>query len=103
MWNELLVDGMADVLMGSQISWSGNLPVKLRPLKKLIGGVSVSVGYVKIHTHNGKFLRQRTYVLTWNIINIDLLVEEGTNNTFVLLTCLSRIATRRRHDNSTNA
>jgi hypothetical protein len=94
---------MADISMGSQISQSGNPPVKLRPLKNLIGGVPVSVGYVKIHTHNGRFLRQRTYVLTWNIINIDLLVEEGMNNTFVLLTCLSRISTRRRQDNSTNA
>jgi hypothetical protein len=98
-----LVDEMADVSMGSQISWSDNPPVKLRPLKNLLGGVPVSVGYVKIHTHHGRFLHQWTYVLTWNIININLLVEEGTNNTFVLLSCLSRISTRRRHDNSTNA
>jgi hypothetical protein len=94
---------MADVSTGSQISRSGNPPVKLKPLKNLLGGVPVFVGYVEIHTHDGRFLHQQTYVLTWNIINIDLLVEEGTNDTFVLLTCLSRISTRRRHDNSTNA
>jgi hypothetical protein len=88
---------MADVSTGSEISRSADPPVKLRPLKNLIGGVPVSVGYVKIYTHDGRFLCQRTYMLTWNIVNIDLLIEESTNDTFVLLCC------RRRHDNSTNA
>jgi hypothetical protein len=94
---------MADVSMGSQISWSGNPSVKLRPLKNLLGGVPISAGYIEIHTHDGRVLRQRAYVLAWNIININLFVKEGMNDTFVSLTCLSRISTRRRHDNSTKA
>jgi hypothetical protein len=103
MWNILLVDRMAVVLTESQIPRSGNPSVKLRPLKNLLGSVPVSVGYVEIHTHDRRFLHQRTYVLTLNIINIDLLAKEGTKDTFVLLTCLSRISTRKRHNNSTKA
>ncbi len=98
MWNKLLVDGMADISTGSQISRSGNPPVKLRLLKNLLDGVPVSVRYIEIHIHDGRLLHQ----LTWNIININLLIEEGTKDTFVLLTCLRKICTRRRQDNSTN-
>jgi hypothetical protein len=56
----------------------------------LIAVASVLVGYIKIHTHNGRFLRQRTYVNTWNAIDINLALKEDTGDTFVKLNCLAR-------------
>jgi hypothetical protein len=57
-----LVDWMANILTHSHVARYGNPPVQLRPLENLISDVPVYVRYVKIHTHNGRFLCQRTYV-----------------------------------------
>jgi hypothetical protein len=87
---KLSVVGMSDVLTGSETSLCPNPPVEIGSLKDLIADASILVGYIKMHTRNGRFLRQRTYVNTWNVIDINLTLEEDKGDTFVMLNCLAR-------------
>ncbi len=73
-----------------RLPWCPNQPVEIGSLKDLIADASILVAYIKMHTCNGRFLRQRTYVNIWKVIDINLALEEDLGETCVLLNCLAR-------------
>ncbi len=87
--NPLLVYWMADISFGLKRSWCSYPPIEIRTLENLLGECPVYIGYVEVDGNHGRFLFEGTNVLTWDVVYVHRIVEEGTCNTFAVLVHVS--------------
>ena len=60
----------------------------------MLGECPVYVGYVEVDGNHGRFLFEGTNVLTWDVVYVYRIVEEGTCDTFVVLVHVSFVGNK---------